>query len=198
MQRDKGRGIIKNKNMSEKNTKFCQNCGKEVEKNAEICVGCGVRVGGEKASPGKEKKPFWKKWWVWVIVVFLIIIIASTGDDTTKREVTTTPEEGIDLEWAEVGSFEGSGSRNTASFELMGNETRIHWEFEDTSGIGAGMFSFYLVPSGTDIMDTGGFPEVMIQGSDSDTNYVHNKSGQFYVEVNSANGPWSIIVEDLQ
>lgn len=30
--------------MSERKTKFCQNCGAEIDKNAEICPKCGVRV----------------------------------------------------------------------------------------------------------------------------------------------------------
>lgn len=30
--------------MSERKTKFCQNCGAEIDKAAEICPKCGVRV----------------------------------------------------------------------------------------------------------------------------------------------------------
>ena len=31
----------------------------------------------------KQKKPFWKKWWVWAIVVLVVIGIANSGDKTT-------------------------------------------------------------------------------------------------------------------
>jgi len=47
---------------SERRTKFCQNCGAEIDKLAEICPKCGVRVApppsvtpayrGERKSPG--------------------------------------------------------------------------------------------------------------------------------------------------
>jgi len=33
----------------------------------------------EKAT--KEKKPFYKKWWVWLIAIIIIAAIASNGDD---------------------------------------------------------------------------------------------------------------------
>ena len=29
----------------------------------------------------KVKKPFYKKWWVWLIVVIFVIAIATSGDD---------------------------------------------------------------------------------------------------------------------
>jgi hypothetical protein len=45
----------------------------------------------------KIKKPFWKKWWVWLIGIFLLIIVASGcgGEPTTenKQETQSTIEE---------------------------------------------------------------------------------------------------------
>ena len=44
----------------------------------------------------KIKKPFWKKWWVWMVGIFLLIIIASGcgGEPTTenKQETQSTTE----------------------------------------------------------------------------------------------------------
>ncbi len=37
--------------MSERKTKFCQNCGAEIDKAAEICPKCGVRVAPPPSPP---------------------------------------------------------------------------------------------------------------------------------------------------
>lgn len=37
---------------TKKPTKFCFNCGKEIDKNAVICIHCGVRVAEEKKQSG--------------------------------------------------------------------------------------------------------------------------------------------------
>lgn len=34
-------------------TKYCQNCGKELNENQDICLGCGVVI--NKSTPGKKK-----------------------------------------------------------------------------------------------------------------------------------------------
>lgn len=39
-------------------------------------------------SKEKVKKPFYKKWWVWLIAVIIIGGIATNGDDTTSTEKT--------------------------------------------------------------------------------------------------------------
>jgi TM2 domain-containing membrane protein YozV/ribosomal protein S27AE len=40
---------------TKKKTKFCSNCGEEIDLNAEICPKCGVRlIGPPKATPTKE------------------------------------------------------------------------------------------------------------------------------------------------
>lgn len=37
-----------------KGTKFCNNCGKEIDEKAEICPNCGVRVGSTEVSMVKN------------------------------------------------------------------------------------------------------------------------------------------------
>ncbi|WP_036931357.1 Ltp family lipoprotein [Proteocatella sphenisci] len=60
-----------------KNLINCKTCGGEIAKNAKSCPSCGA----------KNKKPFYKKWWVWAIVIF--IGIGATGPGT---EMTSDPE----------------------------------------------------------------------------------------------------------
>lgn len=56
--------------MTEKNTKFCQNCGKEIDEKAEVCVGCGVRVKNEQSEPKK-----------WLTALLLSFFFGGLGID---------------------------------------------------------------------------------------------------------------------
>lgn len=54
----------------------CKTCNEEMAASAKMCPKCGA----------KNKKPFYKKWWVWVIAVIVLIAIFSggSGDDVSK------------------------------------------------------------------------------------------------------------------
>ncbi|MEH7514314.1 hypothetical protein V7146_16495 [Gottfriedia acidiceleris] len=41
----------------------------------------------------KIKKPFYKKWWVWLIAVILIIGFANSANDTNTKTASTKPKE---------------------------------------------------------------------------------------------------------
>ncbi len=61
-------------------TKFCTNCGKELDENAAICLNCGVVVGNTtnntiNNSTKKEKKKGLPTWAIVLIVVGCIILI---------------------------------------------------------------------------------------------------------------------------
>ena len=59
----------------------CSVCNEDIAASAKICPKCGA----------KNKKPFYKKWWVWAIVVVIVAIVASSsGNEGT----TTTGESG--------------------------------------------------------------------------------------------------------
>ena len=56
----------------------CKACGKEIAKKAKICPHCGA----------KNKKPLYKRAWLWVLVA--VVIFASMGNDaetTPNKEV---------------------------------------------------------------------------------------------------------------
>lgn len=55
----------------------CKVCGTDMAANAKACPQCGA----------KNKKPIYKRWWVWLIVVF--IAIGAAGGDSDK---STTPQ----------------------------------------------------------------------------------------------------------
>lgn len=62
----------------------CKTCGAEMAKSAKVCPSCGA----------KNKKPLYKKWWLWAILVVIIIAIVSAGKNEPKKvgEVTPTGE----------------------------------------------------------------------------------------------------------
>lgn len=57
-----------------KNLINCKTCGGEIAKNAKSCPSCGA----------KNKKPFYKKWWVWVIIILIGIGSMGPGVETTS------------------------------------------------------------------------------------------------------------------
>lgn len=62
----------------------CKQCGQEINEKAVVCTNCGCKI----------KKPFYKKWWVWVIVGIVVIAIASSGENNTTTSTgndTTSP-----------------------------------------------------------------------------------------------------------
>lgn len=70
--------------------KKCENCGEEMAVSAKSCPKCGA----------KNKKPFYKKWWIWAIAaVALIAVISSSGgnqqstENGEKTAVTETEKE---------------------------------------------------------------------------------------------------------
>ena len=71
--------------------KTCPVCGKEMAAGAKACPSCGA----------KNKKPIYRRWWVWVLVVLVIAAVGSAmgsedngGTDTPQQETTGTPESG--------------------------------------------------------------------------------------------------------
>ena len=48
----------------------CKSCGAEIAGSAKSCPKCGA----------KNKKPIWKRWWVWILAV--IILFAAIGGMT--------------------------------------------------------------------------------------------------------------------
>lgn len=64
----------------------CKTCSKEIASNAKSCPSCGA----------KNKKPFYKKIWVWAIVVIIIGTIGSGAlNDSKDSKLDTGNKEGI-------------------------------------------------------------------------------------------------------
>lgn len=68
----------------------CKSCGNEISKSSKLCPNCGA----------KNKKPFYKKWWIWAIIVVFVIVIARGGgnDSSTNKPIEVNNEEAITYE----------------------------------------------------------------------------------------------------
>jgi len=95
-------------------------------------------------------------------------------------------------EWKEIFSLKGSGSKKSGSFHLSGEKARVRYK-----AMQAGLFSFYVVPDGEDVMETGGFPEVMTQEKEESEAYLTKPEGDYYLNMN-ATGKWEVIVEEMK
>lgn len=101
--------------------------------------------------------------------------------------------------WNDVETFSGTGKKNTPPFEIEAEKWRVSYRSESTSGIGEGaghIFTLQLMRPGEE------FPvETLANAANQkvmeNTSYVY-ESGQFYLEVNSSNGEWTIEVEEYR
>lgn len=148
----------------------------------------------------KKKMGLGKKILIGFGILIVIGIIANSGKDkgtsTTTHSTSGTnssSEPAKVKQWTAVFKVKGSGLKKTASFTLSGAKARVKYKY--STGI-MGIFSFYVVPEGEDIMKTGGIPDVIIQQSEASETYITKEAGTYYLNINSSGGSWTITVEE--
>lgn len=72
----------------------CPSCGEMIAKSAKSCPKCGAKM----------KKPWYKKWWVWVIAV---IVIAGIGNSSQSSKTQEAPMQSANP--SQQGEGDGSG-----------------------------------------------------------------------------------------
>lgn len=76
----------------------CKSCGNEISASAKSCPGCGA----------KNKKPFYKKWWIWAIIVIFVITIVGVGgenDSGTNKPIEVDKEAAITYETVDLNDM---------------------------------------------------------------------------------------------
>lgn len=150
----------------------------------------------------KKEKPWYKKTWVIIlgVIILLVIIVNITSknnsDKTTPSSSTETANPVKEKQWTEVYTFKGNGMKKSPVFELTGGDAKLKYKYKAPGGIGMGIFSVYVLNEGEDVMKTGGFPEVMTQAENEESeSAIQKSSGQYYLYVN-ASGNWTVTVEE--
>ena len=76
--------------------KKCKTCGKDMAKNAKHCPNCGA----------KNKKPVYKRFWVWLIAIIMIIALFGNDSNEVNNAVITTANESGESVTTEVEAYE--------------------------------------------------------------------------------------------
>jgi len=99
-------------------------------------------------------------------------------------------------QWIELIKLNGKGEKKSEIFTYSGGKARMRYEFNSDD---FGMFAAYVVKEGEDIMREGGFPEVMLDGEESgESNLSHLRKGNYYLNISSANGSWTVVIEEFK
>ncbi|WP_051208652.1 DUF4352 domain-containing protein [Butyrivibrio sp. WCD3002] len=130
----------------------CKHCGQEIAASAKVCPHCG----------GKNKKPFYKKWWFWVLVVLVLLI--GAGSNGSKN--TDTKKVG-ELETADKKEESKSAGTETASTEAKETEAK---EAKTEYHVG-------------DILEDGNMRIVYVSSGDyhEDNEYMQPQDGKKYI-----------------
>lgn len=96
--------------MSKSKMKQCKSCSKEIAANAKSCPGCGA----------KNKKPIYKRPWVWVIAFFIMIgAIGGSGSSSSSSTSSKSNSTSVSSETASSNT----NSTNTGTTQAQQTET---------------------------------------------------------------------------
>ena len=99
----------------------CQFCGNELEKGTKVCPHCGSKV----------KKPFYKKWWVWLIVVLLALAgMSQSPEDKVEK---TPPEQEVSTPQETPSTYEKKETKSEAATPSQPSSTTTSTPSAETS-----------------------------------------------------------------
>jgi len=146
------------------------------------------------------------------VVFFLLVLVAAIysaqkttsvvdeslgpqqhSQNSASNKTEDPPKE---KKWVKVTSLSGSSSKRSASFSLSGAETRL--VYKQTSSDEYASTSVYIVPEGDSLDRSGGFPEVTIDGNEKDETRLVQDAGEYYFDVSSYGGNWTLTIEEYR
>ena len=107
--------------MAKENMTTCAACGQAIAKSSKTCPHCGA----------KNKKPWFKKWWVWLLAVLIVAAIGSASSGSSPKQAAVS---GAVSSPAPAGAREAAGSNANAQMpdlELVDNfKAGGTWKFK--------------------------------------------------------------------
>lgn len=142
------------------------------------------------------KKPFYKKWWVWVAaVVVLFIIVGASSDGTSSPSSATPSEESTQTAaYQEVFRFSGNGAKKSEPFTIQGDRFKISYDCQgDTSATYCGAFVYKVGSS---------LPQAVMNSPKAvkDETIIYTNlagKGDYYIDANVM-GNFTMIVSDYR
>lgn len=116
-------------------SKFCSNCGKELNDNSEFCLGCGIAIEKNKSNGTSNKK-----FPAWLIVLLVILGVAFIGfvfggDTETDDNDNLSNESSINNEQNSNGDSNNNSSTKKEKLSLEEG----HYGYPDDYG-----FAYYI------------------------------------------------------
>ena len=147
-----------------------------------------------------------KKTLKWVAIGFIAFLVLgaifggkSNAPETEKvvteeviTEKVTEEAKPVVKQWVSIVELEGNANKNSDTFRLTGGKARITYNFTGNTMIGA----IYVMREGTDLMEDGGIPEVMVTEAGEDSTIIRKSAGEYYLQVNSANTDYIVTIEE--
>lgn len=140
---------------------------------------------------------------IWTIIISITVIASVSGDNNdtitttnTTTKDTNTEKQAKSRKYVELVRISGNGDKKSNTFKYSGGKARLRYDFKSDD---FGMLAVYVVKEGDDINRQGGFPELMLEGTEKgESNLSHLLKGNYYLQVGSANGNWTVIVEEFK
>jgi len=134
---------------------------------------------------------------VWIVIVSSLALTAGGCDKRpeTKKEIPPAPAPaptvtGKPKTWQPIKTWTGSGIKQTETFYVASSEWRISWQ---TSNIRyAGILQIFVYDDKGNLVSLA----ANVMGESSDASYIHGGPGKYYLDINSCNEDWKIVVED--
>jgi hypothetical protein len=121
----------------------------------------------------------------------------STDDEGEPSEEASEeseePEPEPEAKWETVASLEGNTSKAGPDFPLHGCEARLKYTVDGGASI---IVAFYVLESGTQLMQDGGFPVATPTESGASETTLRLDEGDYFIQVEAANADWTAAVQE--
>jgi hypothetical protein len=118
-----------------------------------------------------------------------------TNDLQPTNNQPIIKEEPKEKEWEEVFSVKTTADKQTQGFNLEGGQQKII--YKTTGGEVAACF-IYVFEEGRSLEQDGGFPVVMIDGTQEDETMMRKSAGEYYLDIKTVNGSCELELQELR